>query len=127
MNLYLHYQGFRPTLFKMDVKSAFRLLPLAASNFSLMGVKVGDLFYIDAFLPMGAASSCSIFQAFSDAVAHLIRYNANIDNLLNYLDDFLGVCVAKEVAFQQMVKVDELGDELGSLGPLLRGGALQKS
>ena len=50
--------GHTPMLSKLDVKSAFRLMPLTSSQFPPMGVQFSGNYYIDAFLPMGASSSC---------------------------------------------------------------------
>ena len=53
-----------PILSKIDVKSAFRLLPLSPDQFPLVGVSFEGMYYIDKFLPMGASSSCKIYQQF---------------------------------------------------------------
>ena len=80
--------GHQPSLFKMDVKSAFRILPLAPHNFPHMGVMFDSAYYVDAFLPMGSSSSCQIFQKFPDAIPFLMVREAEVEFVRNYLDDF---------------------------------------
>ena len=87
--LYSCKQGHFPQLPKVDVKSAFRLLPLVPSNFPLMSVKFNSLFYIDAFLPIGASSSCKIYQEFYDALTHIVSMHGNVPTIVSYLDDHL--------------------------------------
>ena len=53
---------------KLDVESAFRILPIAPTDRPLLGFRWRGLFYMDAVLPMGCSSSCAIFEAFSDAL-----------------------------------------------------------
>ena len=38
---------------KLDVKSAFRLLRIYPGDFSLLGIKLGESYYIDKMAPMG--------------------------------------------------------------------------
>ena len=60
--LALHEHGLSPFLAKVDIKSAFRLLPMAQSHFPLMGLKFDEKYYIDLFLPMGAVEFFKSFQ-----------------------------------------------------------------
>jgi hypothetical protein len=48
-----------------DIESAFRLVPCYPGDFDLLGLKIGDQFYLDKCLPMGYAGSCQIFETFS--------------------------------------------------------------
>ena len=51
--------GIGTHLIKVDIKSAFRLLPLHPDDFSLMGMKHKDAYFMDKALPFG----CSISYA----------------------------------------------------------------
>ena len=108
--LILRSQGHSPVLFKMDIKSAFRLLPVSQKMFALAGIYFQGSYYIDAFLPMGCSSSCAIFQTFSDALVFLMKRCANVDHVLNYLDDYLGIAVNTVSATSQMAQIDDLVD-----------------
>ena len=58
-------------------------------------------YFVDKCLPFGASISCAIFQAFSDALAHIVRYKTKRNNI-NYLDDFFFVDALKKACDQQI-------------------------
>ena len=60
-------------------------------------------FFIDKCLLFGASISCTHFQRFSNAVAHLVRFKAKIQiGPINYLDDFLFIVVTVKECDGQM-------------------------
>jgi len=76
-------------LSKMDVKSAFRLLPIHPSDFELLGFKLEGCYYFDKCLPFGCAISCALFEKFSTFLEWLVIQRSGQDNVCHYLDDFL--------------------------------------
>ena len=84
---------------KSDLKSAFRILPGKPSNFWIFIMKAehpvtGKVYYfVDKCMAFGHSISCALFQCFSNALAHLVRFlvkdKVKWDPLSNYLDDFL--------------------------------------
>ena len=58
-------------------------------------------YFVDKCLPFGSSRSCALFQAFSDAVAHIIRSKTEHDNV-NYLDDFLFAALLKLICDNQI-------------------------
>ena len=84
------------------MKSAFRNLRILKQHWRYLIMKacspIDGLWYyfIDKCLPFGAAISCSHFQCFSDAIAHIVHWKTycvlGVDKpLVNYLDNFLFV------------------------------------
>ena len=73
---------------KTDVKNAFRIIPIKPDNQNLLGMKWEGQFYFDRCLPMGASSSCHIFEKFSSALEFIVK-KQGISNVIHYLDDFL--------------------------------------
>ena len=57
--------GKNAELGKMDLKSAFRLLPVYPGDYDLLGFKIEENFYIDKCMPMGCSVSCATFERFS--------------------------------------------------------------
>ena len=62
-----------------------------------------EFFFVDKCLPFGASISCAVFQAFSDALAHIMKHwtqgNPALRDqclLTNYLDDFLFIAYTEE-------------------------------
>ncbi len=76
-------------LAKTDISDAFRLMPLQQSDYSKLGMIINGKYYFDKNLPMGASSSCNLFESFSSAIHHIFKHYANKAIMLHYLDDFL--------------------------------------
>ena len=100
-------QGKSCNLAKSDMTSAFRNLGIRKDQWFLlvlMAVSPMDnqtYFFVDKCLPFGVAISCSHFQRFSDAVAHILKWKSGGYKSPNYLDDFLFIALLKS-------KCDEL-------------------
>ena len=79
-------------LAKVDLQDAYRFVPVRKADWRHLGMQVGDDVYVDRMLPMGAASSCQIFQMVSDAIKWMFlrEYQGEV-RVFNYLDDFLFV------------------------------------
>ena len=73
---------------KMDVKSAFRLLPVHPEDFSLLGFKVGDYYFFDKCMHMGCSISCAFFEKFSTFLEWVVKSRSGVDFMVHYLDDF---------------------------------------
>ena len=82
--------GHNCKLFKMDLKHAFRNLPVKIWDIELLGFKFGDQFYVDKCLPMGCSISCSHFEKFATFLEHHVKSQMSNGRLIHYLDDFLG-------------------------------------
>jgi hypothetical protein len=73
---------------EVDIRHAYRNIPVHPDDRVLMGMKwEGDLF-IDTALPFGLRSAPKIFNAVADAVEWILR-QWGIDCVLHYLDYFL--------------------------------------
>ena len=101
-----------PMLSKLDIKSAFRLLPLAPSEFPLLGMRFDGNIYKDAFLPMGASSRCRIFQEFSNAFSHVLTARGGIQNVIAYLDDYLIISESMPTAKSDMEAFIRLANQI---------------
>ncbi|XP_052214344.1 uncharacterized protein LOC127833226 [Dreissena polymorpha] len=82
--------GFKCEMFKMDIKSAFRLLPVEPNDFDQLGFVFNNCYYFDKCLPFGCSISCNLFNRFADLLTHIIQRKAGSTYLIHYLDDFLG-------------------------------------
>jgi hypothetical protein len=85
-------------LAKCDLKTAYRSIPLHKSVYHLTGLQwtfdddLQPTYMYDARLPFGAAKSCKIFSAISDAITRIMRSKGHL--VLSYIDDFL--CIGKD-------------------------------
>ena len=80
---------------KTDIADAFRLIPLHPSQYHLTGFSWRNKIYYDLCLPMGASSSCRIFERFSNALKFILIHRFQIVNVTKILDDFLFVSSSK--------------------------------
>ncbi|KAK6182693.1 hypothetical protein SNE40_010317 [Patella caerulea] len=76
-------------LTKMDIKSAFRLLPVHPSDFNLLGFKLLGLYFVDKSLPMGCSYACALFEQFSSFLEWVVTHTTQRDSVVHYLDDCL--------------------------------------
>lgn len=74
---------------KVDLTDAYRMVPVSKQDWVHLGMAVGSDIYIDRSLPMGAASSCQIFQRIGDAIVWLATSPTSNCKIFNYIDDFL--------------------------------------
>ena len=75
-------------LVKMDLKDAYRMVPIHPHDQHLLAIVWGNNVYVDRCLPFGLRSAPKIFTAVADALAWGL-YLRGVRYLLHYLDDFL--------------------------------------
>ena len=86
--------GSEALLAKIDIESAYRLIPVHPEDRPLQAVRWQDQIFVDPMLPFGLRSAPKIFNAVADALHwHLTR--CGIQHLFHYLDDFIMVASPK--------------------------------
>lgn len=101
-------------LAKVDLADAYRIVPIQRSEWKFLGICVEDQYYIDRMLPMGASSSCQIFNRISDGLRWMFYKRTSVEaNLFNYLDDFLFMADSKENCEEALQCFEKLCEELG--------------
>ena len=80
--------GFNCLMSKADIKDAFRLIPINPCDYHLLGFHWNSKFYYDMALPMGASSSCQLFENFSTALQWILMDRFKIQGVSHLLDDF---------------------------------------
>lgn len=71
-------------LFKVDIKSAFRLLPVCIEDIELLGFKYKGQYYVDKCLPFGCSISCSLFEKFSTFLELTVKKRLGSAKLIHY-------------------------------------------
>ena len=74
-------------LVKMDLKYAYRVVPVHPQDHQLLGIQWDGGVYVDRSLPFGLRSAPLIFTAFADLVM-LAIYRHGVRWLLHFLDNF---------------------------------------
>jgi hypothetical protein len=80
--------GLGTELVKLDLKSAYRIVPIHPEDHHLMAVSWRGRTYVDHALPFGLRSAPKIFSAVADTISWALNC-AGIRHQLHYLDDFL--------------------------------------
>lgn len=84
----VQHLGKGTLLAKLDLLHAYRNVPVHADDHPLLGVKWGQVTFVDTALPFGLRSAPMIFSAVADALAW-VMWSRGVTWQLHYLDDFL--------------------------------------
>ena len=80
--------GRGASMAKVDLKSAFRMVPVRKEDWQFLGMKWRDNFYVDTCLPFGLRSAPFLFNQFAEALEWILRNNYGLHWLIHYLDDY---------------------------------------
>ena len=100
---------------KSDMTSAFRHFAISKKFWKFLIMKAQNpldgkwYYFVDKCMPFGASISCSHFQRFSNAIAHIVRHFTKKDNV-NYLDDYFFADLFKVACNSQIAKFIEICD-----------------
>ena len=102
-------------IIKSDISSAFRNVGILKIHWKYLIMKARNpkdvwYYFVDKCLPFGAAISCAVFQAVSDAVAFLVRHQTGHPN---YLDEFLFIALLKWLCDNQTKTFMQICNEIG--------------
>lgn len=75
-------------LAKVDVKEAFRIIPVHPHDRLLLGMLWDSKLYLDKCLPFGLRSAPLLFTALADALEWVLRQHG-INQVFHYIDDFI--------------------------------------
>ena len=82
-------------MFKIDLSRYFRQIPMDPGDYALIGYVIDGEIYFDKVLPMGMRSAPYIAQRITNAIAFIHRQMGMF--LLNYVDDFVGAEIKKQI------------------------------
>ena len=75
-------------LAKLDLREAYRAVPVHPSDQRLLAVSWNGSIYLDKALPFGLRSAPKLFSALTDAMMWVL-WDRGVRSALHYLDDFL--------------------------------------
>ena len=73
---------------KVDIKHAFRLMPISPSDWNLLGYTWEDCLFVDVVLSFGLRSSPGIFGQFADLICWVLQTIHKLKSTIHYADDF---------------------------------------
>lgn len=100
-------------LSKIDVKSAYRLVPIHPDDWHLLGIHWKEKYYYDKCLPFGLASSCQLWERVATAVHWIISHRLGITTMVHYIDDYLLISANNKLAATQLKYVIKVFTLLG--------------
>ena len=80
--------GHKTLLAKLDIKSAYRIVPVHPEDRQFLGMQWEGKLFIDTALPFGLRSAPKVFNAVADALEWIMR-SRGIRYVAHYLDDFI--------------------------------------
>lgn len=83
-------EGKGALLAKMDVKQAYRNIPVHSSDRAGLGMSWEGRVYIDSVLPFGLRSAPLLFSAVTDALQWIMKIKG-VRLLFHYIDDFITI------------------------------------
>ena len=100
-------------LAKLDIQSAYRIVPVHPDDHCLLGVKWKGQVFVDCALSFGLRSACKIFTALADAVEWVASQRGAL-GMAHYLDDYImwGAPSSKDCAESLRILL-EVCSELG--------------
>ena len=98
-------------IFRWDLKSAYKQVPICLGELHLLGYAHRDCLYFDLTLPMGLVNSCMICQLVSDFIIYI--YEQEGYNGSNYLDD-LAAAEIQQIAQQAYQILADILQECGA-------------
>ncbi len=81
-------QGKDALLSKLDLKSAYRVVPVHPEDHHRLGMIWNGQVYVNICLPFSLCSAPKIFSAVADGIAWVMHCKV-LQSLIHYLDDFL--------------------------------------
>ena len=73
---------------KTDKQDAFRIIPIHVNDHKLLGFSWRGSYYYDKCLPVGASSSCQIFESLSTSLQWIMCSKFQASGMSHLLDDF---------------------------------------
>ena len=99
-------------LAKIDVKSAYRLIPICPSDRMQLGMRWNNAIYVDGKLPFGLRSAPKIFNALADGLEWCVS-KEEVPYIYHYLDDFIVLGPpGSPVCSQSLLTLKQLCSEL---------------
>ncbi len=100
-------------LAKIDITSAFKVMPIHPDSWHLFGVRWLGKYYFAVRLTFGCKSSPKIFDMLSEAVCWILSNNYAIPHLVHLLDDFLIISSPNAIPAAHILTVQNVFSELG--------------
>jgi hypothetical protein len=72
---------------KVDVKAAYRCIPVRPADWPLLGMRWEGMYYFHRTLPFGLRSACHLWERYATAMEWVIRTQFEVRHITHYVDD----------------------------------------
>jgi hypothetical protein len=72
---------------KVDVKAAYRCIPVRPADWPLLGMHWQGWFYFHRTLPFGLRSACHLWERYATAMEWVIHTHFHVPHITHYVDD----------------------------------------
>jgi hypothetical protein len=100
-------------LIKLDVKAAYKIIPVDPNDWPLLGFKWEGKWYYERVLPFGLRSSCRLWEMYATALQHIFEKAVGIKCIVHYVDDFLFVVSTLEEGKRNLTRALMFAERLG--------------
>ena len=100
-------------MFKIDIESAYRCIPVRPDDWPLLGFQWDEKFYFDTVMQFGITSATAIFEWYSSAAQYIAQRTCAIEHMVHYVDDFMVLMHDSEKAKRCLAHVLAVFAELG--------------
>ncbi len=100
-------------LAKVDITSAFKVMPIHPDFWHLFGIRWQEKFYFSVRLTFGCRSSPKIFDMLSEAICWILSNNYDVPYLVHLLDDFLIISPPDSIPAAHLLTTQTFFSELG--------------
>lgn len=97
-------------LAKIDIKAAFRCIPVHPDDWCLLGMFWRGQYWVDLRLPFGLKSSPAIWERYATAIQWIAHHEQIARWLIHYVDDFLlaektkRACISSTLGFLKLLQ-----------------------
>jgi hypothetical protein len=98
---------------KVDIKAAYRTVPVRPADWPLLGMHWQDRFYFHRTLPFGLRSSCHLWERYATAAEWIATHSYLIQNIRHYVDDFFLAGTTEAVCNHDLHQFLQLLQRLG--------------
>lgn len=102
------------TIFRRDMSDAFRVVPIAPSQYWLLGFHWEGIHYVEKVLPFGLSTAPFIFNLFAEAWHWILQSYGVWELLEHFLDDSMAAIAAVKSTPEELRRVCSVYNNLSA-------------
>jgi hypothetical protein len=99
---------------KVDVKAAYRCIPVRPADWPLLGMHWQGWYYFHRTLPFGLRSACHLWERYATAMEWVIHTQFNVPHITHYVDDTFLANSTEDLCARDLARTKEGMAALGA-------------